>query len=260
MHPQLLTPNPPIVGNAEFRKAILYAIDRQSMAETLTYGWASKADSFMNPNQPQYREIEGRITRHDYDPRKAATMIEGLGYTRGADGTYRDATGQRLSVELRSLAGNLEPFKLAVAGYWRDLGVGVDEQIVPFQRANDTEYRATFPAFEVLTQPNDLGGLPLLHGRFTRLPENNFTGGNNWSRMMDPQFDALLDRWQATIPKPERIQVLGQILYEISDRLNVMPLVYGVRPIAISSRMQNVGVGTTVEASQAWNVHAWDVS
>ena len=77
--------------------------------------------------------------------------------------------------------------------------------------------------------------------------------------MMDPQFDALIDRWQATIPKPERLQVLGQILYEISDRLNVMPLVYGVRPIAIGNRMQGIGVGTSVEASQAWNAQTWDV-
>jgi hypothetical protein len=76
---------------------------------------------------------------------------------------------------------------------------------------------------------------------------------------MDPQFDALLDRWQATIPKPERMQVLGQILYEISDRLNVMPLAYGARPIAISNRMQGIAMGVSIEVSQAWNVHEWDV-
>src|SRR5205814_3769643 len=124
-------------------------------------------------------------------------------------------------------------------------GLSVEEQVVPQQRANDAEYRATFPGFEVLSQPNDTAGLPLLHSRFTRLPENNFTG-SNFSRMMDPQFDALIDRWQTTIPKTERIQALGEILYEISDRLNVMPLGYGVRPIAISNRMQGVGVGTSV--------------
>jgi hypothetical protein len=77
--------------------------------------------------------------------------------------------------------------------------------------------------------------------------------------MMDPQFDALLDRWQATIPMPERLQVLGQIIYEISDRLNVMPLAYGVRPIAISNRVQGVVIGTSVEVSQAWNAQDWDV-
>jgi peptide/nickel transport system substrate-binding protein len=259
MHPQLLTPSPSVVGNAEFRKAMMYALDRQGIAESLSNGWGQKADSFMNPNQPQYREIEARIIKYEYDPRKAATMLEGLGYAKGPDGIYRDGTGQQLAVELRSLAGSQLPYRSAVADQWRTLGVAVEELTIPPQRANDTEYRATFPAFEVLPQPNDLAGLPLLHSRFTRLPENNFSGGNNWSRMMDPQFDALLDRWQATIPKTERMQVLGQILYEISDRLNVMPLAYGVRPIVISNRMQGVGVGVSIEASQAWNVNAWDV-
>jgi ABC-type transport system substrate-binding protein len=103
-----------------------------------------------------------------------------------------------------------------------------------------------------------VGGLPLLHSRLTRWEATNFRG-SNFSRMMDPQFDALLDRWQATIPRSERTQALGQVLYEISDRLNAMPLTYGVRPIVIASRMQNVGVGTAVESSQAWNVHLWDV-
>jgi peptide/nickel transport system substrate-binding protein len=259
MHPQLLTPNPPIVGNIVFRKAMMHALDRESMVETLTYGWASRADSFMNPNQPQYRQIEDRIIRYDYDARKAATMIEGLGYSKGADGSYQDGAGQRLTVELRSLAGSQAPYRTVVADQWRSLGIGVDEQVVPPQRARDTEYRATFPAFEVLPQPNDLPGLPLLHSRYTRLPENNFSGGNNWSRMMDPQFDSLIDRWQATIPKPERMQVLGQILYEISDRLNVMPLAYGARPIAISNRVQGISMGASIEVSQAWNVHSWDV-
>ena len=117
---------------------------------------------------------------------------------------------------------------------------------------------ADSPAFDVVPQPNDLASLPLLHSRFTRLPENGFKG-SNFSRMMDPQFDALIDRWQTTIPKAERMQALGQILYEISDRLNAMPLVYGVRPIALGNRLQNVGVGPSVESSQAWNAQAWDV-
>jgi hypothetical protein len=145
-----------------------------------------------------------------------------------------------------------------VADQWRGLGLGVEEQVVPPQRTNDGEFVAAFPAFDLVPQPNDLGGISLLHSRFARVPDNNFRG-SNFNRLMDPQFDALIDRWLVTIPRTERMQALGQILYEISDRLNEMPLVYGVRPIEISTRMQNVGVGTAVDSSQAWNVHLWDV-
>jgi ABC-type transport system substrate-binding protein len=184
-------------------------------------------------------------------------MLEGLGYARGPDGVYQDRSGQRLTFQLRAWAGTAFAYRAVVADQWRTVGLGVEEEVMPPQRASDGEFVAAFPAFELVPQPNDLGGLTLLHSRFTRLPENNFRG-SNFSRMMDPQFDALIDRWQTTIPRTERMQALGQILYEISDRLNAMPLVYGVRPIAIANRMQNVGVGPAVESSQAWNAHLWD--
>jgi len=150
------------------------------------------------------------------------------------------------------------PFRAVVAEQWRQVGVDVQEEVMPPQRATDLEFVAAFPAFDLVPQPNDVGGISLLHSRFARRPETNFRG-SNFSRMMDAQFDALIERWQATIPKAERIQALGQILYEVSDRLNAMPLVYGVRPIGIANRMQSVGVGPSVDSSQAWNAQAWDV-
>ena len=42
-------------------------------------------------------------------------------------------------------------------------------------------------------------------------------------------------------------------------RKGVVQVEQSVRPIAIANRMQNVGVGTAVDSSQAWNAHAWDV-
>ncbi len=195
IHPQLLNPNPPIVGNVTFRKALMHAMDRQSMSDTLRYGREPVAHSFMNPGQAQYRQIEEGIIKYDYDPRKAASMIEGLGYSRGPDGIYRDGAGQRLAVELRAWTGTGMPFRAVVAEQWRQVGVDVQEEVMPPQRATDLEFVAAFPAFDLVPQPNDVGGISLLHSRFARRPETNFRG-SNFSRMMDAQFDALIERWQ----------------------------------------------------------------
>jgi ABC-type transport system substrate-binding protein len=146
----------------------------------------------------------------------------------------------------------------AVSDDWQKSGVGTEQLIVPIQRVRDAEYRATFPAFEVLGTPNDLAGIPSLHSRVTRLPSNNFAG-SNYSRMMDPAFDALIDRWQATIPRADRIRALGDILYEISARLNAMPLVYNVRPVPLTNRLQGGTPGTAPDSSQTWNVHTWEL-
>jgi ABC-type transport system substrate-binding protein len=173
---------------------------------------------------------------------------------------YRDPSGQRLSVEVRTTSQDELWVKLtqAVADDWQRSGVASEQLVVPIQRVRDAEYRATFPAFEILGTPNDLAGIPSLHSRVTRLPSNNFAG-SNYSRMMDPAFDALIERWQATIPRAERTRALGDVLFEISARLNAMPLVYNVRPVALASRLQGGTPGTAPDSSQAWNVQTWDL-
>src|SRR5207248_6581696 len=99
--PQFMNPSPPVVGNLQFRRALLHAIDRQQMAETLMAGTVPAAHAFLSPSDPAYAAIESDIVRYDYDPRRAAELLEGLGFTRGADGGYRDTAGQRLGVEIR---------------------------------------------------------------------------------------------------------------------------------------------------------------
>src|SRR5206468_1190126 len=81
---------PAVVTDLRFRRALLHAIDRQEMADTLQGGLAPVANTFMAPNQPDYAGIEPRVMKYDYDPRKAAQMIEELGYRRGSDGMMRE--------------------------------------------------------------------------------------------------------------------------------------------------------------------------
>jgi peptide/nickel transport system substrate-binding protein len=102
--PQLLSPTPAIVTNPQFRRALLHAIDRQQLVDSLQFGLTTVAHSFLHPNQPQNREIEAQLPRYDYDPRRAEQMIADLGYSKGASGFFRDASGERLSVELRTTA------------------------------------------------------------------------------------------------------------------------------------------------------------
>ena len=44
------------------------------------------------------------------------------------------------------------------------------------------------------------------------LPENNFRASGNYSRLMDPTYDALYDRYTQTIPLGERKQVVEQAM------------------------------------------------
>jgi peptide/nickel transport system substrate-binding protein len=97
--PQLLNPSPAIINNVTFRRALLHAIDRQQLADALVFGLSSVVHSYLSPSDaPEYQAMSGRVVRYEFDPRQAAQLLDGLGYTRGVDGVLRDASGARLAL------------------------------------------------------------------------------------------------------------------------------------------------------------------
>lgn len=73
---------------------------------------------------------------------------------------------------------------------------------------------------------------------------------------MNPQFDALIERFHVTVPMQERIQVLGDLIYHIADQLPQLPLFYDAEPVLINHRIVGAG-GKTPRSTQAWNAHEW---
>jgi peptide/nickel transport system substrate-binding protein len=260
-YPQMLNPNPPIIADARFRRALIHAIDRQQMVEALQAGQSMVAHSYLSPRDAEYRDIERSIVRYDYDVRRAGEIIEGLGYVRGPEGGFRDAAGQRLTVEARTTGGDdlQEKTMLSITDYWQRAGVNVEPVVVPQQRAQDRDYRANFPGFEQVRQPNDLstGALTRYYGPESSLPENNYRGSNRM-RYRNAELDSLLDRFYSTVPRSERTQILGEIMHHMTDQAIPLGMFYNAAPTMISSRLVNVGPGgAAVPAS--WNSPEWDL-
>jgi peptide/nickel transport system substrate-binding protein len=262
---QFLNPNPRAILDVRFRRALLQAIDRDEMAETLQRGVTPAAHSFLSPGQPQYREIEDRyLVRYNYDLRQALEALTALGYQRAADGQLRDSAGQPLTIPLivsPSQEINVRS-TLAVADYWKQLGVETTAAIQPERTGIEKlRYEAEWPGFTLIRGNNDLEGVPSLHSSQARLPERGYNGTNR-GNYMNPELDGLIDRYFVTIPQGERTEILGQILHHISDQLPVLPLYYGAEAAVIANRLVGVGVRPAGSAgqTQAWNAHEWDVA
>jgi peptide/nickel transport system substrate-binding protein len=256
--PQLLNPSPSVITNPDFRRALLQAVDRQEMVESIQAGVVPVAHVFIAPDEPEYKAVEPSIVKYTFDSRRAGQMIEQLGYTKGTDGAYRDAAGQKLSVEIRATAGDLnQKTMFSVGSYWQRLGLETDLVAVPPQRAPDLEYRSTFPGFAVQRQGGEIDFLQNFHSRQARTPENRYAGNNN-TRYMNPELDALIDRYMTTIPHQERMQAASQVIHHITDLVVELPLYYDTQPTLIGNRVLNVrpSGGTT---QTAWNAHEWDV-
>jgi peptide/nickel transport system substrate-binding protein len=256
LFPQFVNPNPPVIAEVRFRRALMHAVDRKDLIDTILYGQVPVPHSFMNPALPEFRETESAAARYEYDPRRAAQLIEEVGYVRGADGFFA-GPGGRLTIEVRTTTGDDLRDKLlfATSNMWQQNGVGVENVIIPRQRSDDREYRSTRPGFELVRQPNDLteGALRRFHGQEAALPENNFRGQNR-TRYASPELDSLVDRYLSTVPRPERMEILRQMVRHVSEQLPIMGLTYGVESMLIAKRIVNVDADV---ASR--NGHEWDV-
>jgi peptide/nickel transport system substrate-binding protein len=257
--PQFVNPDPPVVTDLRFRRAMVHAIDRASMVETIQAGRGTVAHSLVIPGIPEYREVEAAAVRYDYDPRRSAQLIEEMGFARGADGFMRDGAGRILSQELRTTKeAHNEAALYPVADYWQRVGVQVDPMVIPPQRISDRPFRAQFPAFEVIGQPNTVKALSRLRLAQTPLPEGNFVGVNR-ARYMNPEFDAMLERFYTTIPLRERAEPLREIVQHMTEQLVWMGLYHEVNPSLIGNRLTGA-TPRVADGTQAWNAHEWDVS
>ncbi len=259
IYPQFINPDPAVILNVQFRRALVHAIDRQTMVDTLESGLTEVSQSVLPPGRPEFREIEAGIARYDYDTRKATEMVEGLGYSRGPDGILRDAAGGRLGVELRATGGQdiLEKPVLLVAEAWRGIGVATDPLFVPPQRNQDREYRANRPGFLLAGGLSDLQILGLLLAAEVPLAETNYVGRND-ARYNNPEYEALYGRFLVTIPQAERQELLRRIVHHIADNQPIIGLYYRVDPTMVANRVTNVYPRLRTSL-QPWNAHEWDV-
>jgi len=234
-------------------------MDRDEMGKELMAGLTSVAHSYLSPTEPEFPEIDPVVTKYEFDPRRAMQLVEGLGYTRAADGMYADSAGRKLSIEVRANAGDDLRRKLlfSIADYWQKAGIGVEPNVVPTQRLSDVEFVTSFPGFQLTQRPNQLRALSNLHSSQSPRPETNYTG-SNISRYSNPEFDAQIDRFYVTISRPERTQIAKQIISFMTDQALILGIFYTIEPIMVNNRMVNVTPRTS-RGTHAWNAQEWDV-
>jgi peptide/nickel transport system substrate-binding protein len=255
---QFIDPSPAIVGDLNFRRALIYAIDRQEMVDTIDYGLTPKADHFIYPTVPEYRATESALVKYEFDPRRSQQIMESLSYAKGGDGFYRDGSGQQLRIEVRTTQGEINPkTQAAVADYLERAGFAMDQVIIPLQLVSDQKYRATFPGLIVNGGGADASNLEDFHSSQARLPENNYSGQNR-ARYFNPEMDALIERYQTTIPFEARMDAARQITRNVTENLPVLPLFFDSWPGAVAARLSGVQASANMGRS-TWNVQEWQL-
>jgi peptide/nickel transport system substrate-binding protein len=256
MWPQLTDPSQPAITRLPFRQALMHALDRQLLVETIIAGVAPVAHAQLPIESAHFDALDAFVVRYDYDPRKAIALLEDLGYTRGADGSFRDEAGEPLTVSVRIGSGPEAPsLALAIPDQWKRIGVSATTEARP-AAAVGAEYTATFPGFQVQRYNLQLTRLTAFSTAQIPRPETRYVG-TNVPRYGSPELDGLIDRLIVTVPVSERNQVIGGILNHMSGNLIGMGIFYSADTQFVSNRITNV-VGSAqpadFEGSYRWDI------
>ena len=182
-------------------------------------------------------------------------MIQ-AGFTKGSDGFYRGADG-RLSLELATTEDpdNVREI-LVLADGLRSAGFDVQQKVLPAALAQDAQVRASFAAMQV---SNTNMGEPALHGLAGSqipTPNNRWLGGNRGA-WVSPTFDRLLDAFNTTLDRDDRVQLVRQMLRVYADDLPTISLFFRAQPFAYANALHGPGKAAP-ESNVAWNIYEWE--
>jgi len=93
-----------------FRKAVIYALDRQRIREVGNY-YGHETDlsgiGMIESQVNQYikPDVLAKYTKYPHDPDKAAQLLESIGWKKGSDGIWREKDGKSFNFVIASDAG-----------------------------------------------------------------------------------------------------------------------------------------------------------
>ncbi|HZT08194.1 MAG TPA: ABC transporter substrate-binding protein [Chloroflexota bacterium] len=258
--PQFIDPTPRLLLDVRLRRALLHAINRQVIVDDLLYGKTQIDEAPISPVDKDFKDVQSAIVHYPYDPDRVTQLMTELGYTRGSGGMFLDTSGSRLTIEARTNNQLDTQVKAAeiVTDMWKKAGFDINEVVYGQQRVADREYRNTRPAFEILGFNLPAESFALYHSREIPTADRNWFGQNR-TRYSNPDYDALVDEYFVTIPRPARMDVLRKIIHLYTDQLVLLPLAYTTNHVAVGNRFKNV-TGRGTDNTEGWNAEQWEYS
>jgi len=196
----------PLFLDVRTRQALLYALDREAMVDSIVFGLGDVAHSTVPPvswahnpdNEPVY----------PYDPERAKKLLDEAGWkdedgdgVREAHGVEGVTDGTKLSFDLETNAGNQEREQViqAMQHYWAQIGVeartaGVEWNALLAKLTETFDFDVIVVGFNWDIDPDQR----------TMWHTDSYQAGFNVNRYSNPQVDEHLDAALQTVDMEER--------------------------------------------------------
>jgi len=245
----------PALADKAVRKALNMAIDRQSICDIVYYGLPKPANSFLVPGHWAYN---ASLPKSEYDPKKAAAMLDQLGWVKGADG-IRVKNGVRLSFTNSTVTGNQlrEQTQQLIADDFKKIGV---EMLIKnmvaavlwadFWRNSEFDSLMTAPTYTIASDPD------VTHRFGSGAIPKETKSGSNVSLYKNAGVDTLLARGRQEYNLAKRKEIYAKVQELIMDDLPFLPLFNLVEVEGTKAGLDGYA-GNVNALSNAWNAASW---
>jgi peptide/nickel transport system substrate-binding protein len=227
--------------NVDVRWAIAYAIDQQQVIDV---GWEGAGEPLTIPYPryaplaPYFEVAEPLLAEKDpraFKPDMTATLMEGAGFTKDAEGFWVDAEGNRPDAQIYAdpgIFGNLAPI---VAEQLRDAGFDSTHVAPPDVWAAKSDGRALLHFFGhggSIADP--FATLDMYHSRHVKPTGENC--GANRARWGDPAYDAIVEEMDRTpMGDPKLVDLFESAIALWLDALPEVPITQFYHRIAMNT-------------------------
>jgi peptide/nickel transport system substrate-binding protein len=191
----------PLFQDETVRRAMVHAIDREGIVQSLLLGHGQVIDSPISPTSWAYKEPD---TNYEYDPAKASAMLQEAGWAPGPDGILvKD--GQPFRFTTLTFTTFMEDYPVILQEQWRQ--VGIDTTLEPGEfaaiwgpryLAGEFDVFAIHQVYGIYTDPAySLGGY--------------FASDLNRNDYESEEVDRLIQEATATVDEAERAALYAEL-------------------------------------------------
>ena len=231
-------------NDANFRRAVSMAIDREALIKGVFYGYGEKTWSQMTSSNKEWYSPD--LIKPDYNPAEAKKLLAGMGFkdTNG-DGVLEDAHGRQVSFMLKTNSSNA--LRVSMANFIRDdlAKIGVRMTLTPIDfntlitnLRNDFQYEAILLGFQSSVPPTPFGGQNVW--RSSGESHNWFIRQQKPATALEARIDRVLDEMLTTQDRQLQKARWKEIENIVNDQAWFIWLPTQTIKLPVSSRFGNV--------------------
>ncbi|MEA5503482.1 ABC transporter substrate-binding protein [Halotia wernerae UHCC 0503] len=251
-------------NTVEFRQAVAYAIDRQTMINNTFRGLGKPQNSPISVQSPYYLSPQEGLKTYDYNLEKSKELLRKAGFKSNAQGQLIDAQGNRVRFTLLTNAGN--KIREAIgAQIKQDLSkIGIQVDFTPLawntytdKLSNTLDWDASLLSLTGGLEPNDganvwspEGGLHM----FNQKPQAGQKPIQGWQvAPWEAEIGRLYIQAARELDEAKRKEIYAQTQQITQENL---PFIYLVNPLSLSAvRDRFEGIEYSALGGAFWNIY-----